>query len=91
MPEDGEMPEDLLPPEDALPPPPPPPAYFGPPPPIVTQISIDGFIVVGLKNALVIFTPPLPEEMVDGMIPEEIGEPIEPADPVEIAEPVAEE
>ena len=91
MPADGEMPEDLLPPEDALPPPPPPPAYFGPPPPIVTQISIDGFIVVGLKNALVIFTPPLPEEMVDGMIPEEVGEPIEPADPVEIAEPVAEE
>ena len=32
--------------------------------------------------------PPLPEEMVDGMMPEEIGEPMEPAEPAEPAEPV---
>ena len=44
--------------------------------------------MVGLKNAFVLFTPPLPEEMVDGMIPEEIGEPMEPAEPAEPAEPV---
>ena len=28
----------------------------------------------------------MPEEMVDGMIPEEIGEPVEPVEPAEPAE-----
>ena len=92
-PEDGEMPPDLLPP-DGLPPLPPPPAFFGPPPPIVVKISINGFIVVGFKDAFLLFTPPemadgmMPEEMVDGMMPEGIGEP---AEPVEAEAPAEEE
>ena len=76
---------------------PPPPAFFGPPPPIEIKISIDGFIVVGFKEAFLLFTPPemadgmMPEDMVDGMIPEEIEAPVEPAEPAENEAPAEEE
>ena len=94
-PADDEIPPDLLlsedfPPLDDLPFPP----DFGPPPTVEITINIDGFIVIGLKEAFVTI---MGEEMADGMIPgeiiegplpEEIGEPVEPVEPAEPVEPV---
>ena len=99
MPEDGEipgdaeMPPDLLfpeefPPLDGFPFPP----DFEPPPTVEITINLDGFIVVGLKEASITIEGEemvdgmIPEEIVDGMLLEEIGDPAEPVEPAEPAE-----
>ena len=56
---------------------------------INSVLNIDGFIVIGLKDASVTIIGEemvdgmIPEEIVDGMLPEEIGEPVEPVEPAE--------
>ena len=103
IPDDGEMPPDLpfpedFPPLDGFPFPP----DFEPPPSVEITINIDGFIVIGFKEASVTIAGEemvdgmIPGEIVDGMLPEEIGEPVEPEigepiEPVEPAEPAEEE
>ena len=98
MPEDGEIPPDLLfpegfPPLDGFPFPP----DFGPSPTVEITINIDGFIVLGLKDVPVTIGSEemvdgmMPEEIVDGMLPEEIAEPVEPVEPAEPEEPAEEE
>ena len=97
-PEDGEMPPDLpfpedFPPLDGFPFPP----DFEPPPTVEITINLDGFIVIGLKEASVTIAGEemadgmIPEEIVDGIPPEEIGEPVEPVEPAEPEEPAEEE
>ena len=86
MPEDGEIPPDVLfpegfPPLDGLPFPP----DFEPPPTVEVTINIEGFIVIGFKEAFVTIAG---EEMVDEMIIEDIELPIELPEP---PEPVGEE
>ena len=98
IPGDGEIPPDLLfpedfPPLDGFPFPP----DFGPPPTVEITINLDGFIVIGLKEASVTIAGEemadgmIPEEIVDGIPPEEIGEPVEPVEPAEPEEPAEEE
>lgn len=89
MPEDGEIPPDVLfpegfPPLDGLPFPP----DFEPPPTVEVTINIEGFIVIGFKDASVTIAG---EEMADEMIPEGIELPIELPEPAEPAEPAGEE
>ena len=81
IPNDGEIPPELLAPE-GLPPFDdfPPFEDFEPPPTVETTINLDGFIVTGFKDVSVTIGD---EEMVDGMIPEDIEEPIEAVEPVE--------
>ncbi len=97
-PGDGEMPPDLLlpegfPPLDGFPFP----TDFEPPPSVEITINIDGFIVIGLKEAFVTIEGEemgdgmIPGEILDGIIPEEIGEPVEPVEPAEPEEPAEEE
>ena len=86
IPGDGEIPPDVLfpedfPPLDGLPFPP----DFEPPPTVEVTINIEGFIVIGFKEASVTIAG---EEMADEMIPEGIELPIEPA---EAEEPAGEE
>ena len=97
IPGDGEIPPDLLfpedfPPLDGFPFPP----DFEPPTVEIT-INLEGFIVIGLKEASVtiegeeMVDEMIPGEIVDGMIPEEIEEPVEPVEPAEPAPPAEEE
>ena len=88
MPEDGEIPPGLqlpegFPPLDGLPFP----GDIGPPPTVEAELIIDGFIVTGYKDITVTIKG---EDMGEGMIPEEPGAPMIPAEPVE-AEPAEEE
>ena len=90
VPGDGEMPPDLLFPEDF-------PPDFEPPPSVEITINLEGFIVIGLKDVSVtiegeeMVDEMPPGEIIDGMIPEEIAEPVEPVEPAEPAEPAEEE
>ena len=93
IPGDAEIPPDLLFPEefpllDGFPSPP----DFEPPPTVEITINLDGFIVVGLKEASITIEGEemvdgmIPEEIVDGILLEEIGDPVEPVEPAEPAE-----
>ena len=78
---DGEVPGDLpfpegFPPLDELPLP----EDIGPPPTVEAELTIDGFVVTGSRDATVTIKG---EDMDEGMMPAEPGQPMEPAEPVE--------
>ena len=87
---DGEIPPDFqlpegFPPLDGLPFP----EDVEPPEPVEVEITIDGFIVTGSKDATVMIKG---EEMGEGMVPPMEGEaPMIPEEPAEPVEPVEEE
>ena len=78
--DDGDMPGDFpfpegFPPLDGLPLP----EDIGPPPTVEAELTINGFIVTGSRDATVMIKG---EEMGDGMVPMEGEAPMEPAEPV---------
>ena len=90
VPEEGEIPPEDLPPLEDFPPLDelPFPSDFGPPPTVEITINIDGFIVVGSKDAPVTIAG---EEIVDDTVPGEIVEPVEPPELPENEAPAEEE
>ncbi len=78
---DGEVPGDFpvpegFPPLDELPLP----EDIGPPPTVEAELTIDGFVVTGSRDATVTIKG---EDLDEGMMPAEPGQPMQPVEPVE--------